>query len=285
MMAEMPLTLFTTLAPLGAGAFVTLALAFCLAKLSDEQLKKIDRMTALPLGIVLLGFVCAFFHLSSPLHAFGVFAGVGSSPLSNEILAGVVFLVLAVVYWALALSGKLSLGARKGFAAVLAVLALVFAWFMGAAYAIETIVSWNTMMVPVQMLGFCLVGGAALGAFVLALAGSLDAVREGAFKSSLLGELGVGLVLGIGGACAQVFGASGLGNAVASGSALVSAATTPLAVGAVCLVASAALLFAALRGKGSTALLGGSVALVAVGIFAARIAFYAVQLSVGIFVG
>ena len=40
--AELPLALFTTLAPIGAGAFVALAIAFLTTPFSDEQLKRID---------------------------------------------------------------------------------------------------------------------------------------------------------------------------------------------------------------------------------------------------
>ena len=158
MMAELPLALFTTLAPIGAGAFIALAVAFFTTKFSDEQLKKIDRMTTIPVVVLVAGFICAFFHLASPMHAFGVFAGLGASPLSNELLAGVVFAVLAIVYWIVALAGKLGEGARKGFSAVVAVMAVAFACFTGAAYMMETIVSWNTPMVPVAVLGFSLLG-------------------------------------------------------------------------------------------------------------------------------
>lgn len=285
MTAEMPLALFTTLASVGAGAFIALAVAFFTAAFSDEQLKKIDRMTTIPVVVLLVGFVCAFFHLASPAHAFGVFAGVGSSPLSNELLVAVVFALLAVVYWVLGLAGKLSGGARKGFAAVLAVVAVVFAWFMGLAYTMETIASWNTMMVPVQMLGFCLLGGAVLGVLVLALAGALDAALEGSFKAVALALLGVGLVLGVVGVCAQVLGASDLANALTAGADLVSAATLPLAVGVVCLVAAAVCAFLALRGKSAVVMAGVGTVLALVGVLACRLAFYAVQLSVGLYIG
>lgn len=108
-------------------------MAFFTTKFSDEQLKKIDRMTTIPVVVLVAGFICAFFHLASPMHAFGVFAGLGASPLSNELLAGVVFAVLAIVYWIVALAGKLGEGARKA-AAVVAVMAVVFACFTGAAH-------------------------------------------------------------------------------------------------------------------------------------------------------
>ena len=285
MMAEMPLALFTTLAPIGAGAFIALAVAFFTTKFSDEQLKKIDRMTTIPVVVLVAGFICAFFHLASPMHAFGVFAGLGASPLSNELLVGVVFAVLAIVYWIVALAGKLGEGARKGFAAVVAVMAIVFACFTGAAYMMETIVSWNTPMVPVAVLGFSLLGGVSLGVLVLALSGALEDAAKGGFKMAALAVLVVGLVLGVAGLLVQVMGVSGMGNALVDGADLVAAASAPMWIGVVCMVVAAAVAFMALRNSKSTALAAAAPVLAIVGVFAARLAFYAVQLSVGLYIG
>ena len=285
MMAELPLALFTTLAPIGAGAFIALAVAFFTTKFSDEQLKKIDRMTTIPVVVLVAGFICAFFHLASPMHAFGVFAGLGASPLSNELLAGVVFAVLAIVYWIVALAGKLGEGARKGFAAVVAVMAVVFACFTGAAYMMETIASWNTPMVPVAVLGFSLLGGVSLGVLVLALSGALEDAAKGGFKMAAPVVLVVGLVLGIAGLLVQVMSVSGMGNALVDGADLVAAASAPMWIGVVCMVVAAAAAFMALRNTKSTALAAAAPVLAVVGVFAARLAFYAVQLSVGLYVG
>ena len=285
MMAELPLALFTTLAPVGAGAFIALAVAFFTTKFSDEQLKKIDRMTTIPVVVLVAGFVCAFFHLASPMHAFGVFAGLGASPLSNELLAGVVFAVLAIVYWIVALAGKLGEGARKGFAAVVAVMAVVFACFTGAAYMMETIASWNTPMVPVAVLGFSLLGGICLGVLVLALSGALEDAAKGGFKMAALAVLVVGLVLGVVGLLVQVMSVSGMGNALVDGADLVAAASAPMWIGVVCMVVAAAAAFMALRNSKSTALAAAAPVLAIVGVFAARLAFYAVQLSVGLYIG
>lgn len=285
MMAEMPLALFTTLAPVGAGAFIALAVAFFTTKFSDEQLKKIDRMTTIPVVVLVAGFICAFFHLASPMHAFGVFAGLGASPLSNELLAGVVFAVLAIVYWIVALAGKLGEGARKGFAAVVAVMAVVFACFTGAAYMMETIASWNTPMVPVAVLGFSLLGGICLGVLVLALSGALEDAAKGGFKMAALAVLIVGLVLGVAGLLVQVMSMSGMGNALVDGADLVAAASAPMWIGVVCMVVAAAAAFMALRNTKSTALAAAAPVLAVVGVFAARLAFYAVQLSVGLYIG
>ena len=285
MMAEMPLALFTTLAPVGAGAFIALAVAFFTTKFSDEQLKKIDRMTTIPVVVLVAGFICAFFHLASPMHAFGVFAALGASPLSNELLAGVVFAVLAIVYWIVALAGKLGEGARKGFAAVVAVMAVVFACFTGAAYMMETIASWNTPMVPVAVLGFSLLGGICLGVLVLALSGALEDAAKGGFKMAALAVLIVGLVLGVAGLLVQVMSVSGMGNALVDGADLVAAASAPMWIGVVCMVVAAAAAFMALRNTKSTALAAAAPVLAVVGVFAARLAFYAVQLSVGLYIG
>lgn len=285
MMAELPLALFTTLAPIGAGAFIALAVAFFTTKFSDEQLKKIDRMTTIPVVVLVAGFICAFFHLASPMHAFGVFAGLGASPLSNELLAGVVFAVLAIVYWIVALAGKLGEGARKGFAAVVAVMAIVFACFTGAAYMMETIASWNTPMVPVAVLGFSLLGGICLGVLVLALSGALEDAAKGGFKMAAPVVLIVGLVLGVAGLLVQVMSVSGMGNALVDGADLVAAASAPMWIGMVCMVVAAAAAFMALRNTKSTALAAAAPVLAVVGVFAARLAFYAVQLSVGLYIG
>ena len=285
MMAEMPLALFTTLAPIGAGAFIALAVAFFTTKFTDEQLKKIDRMTTIPVVVLVAGFICALFHLASPMHAFGVFAGLGASPLSNELFAGVVFAVLAIVYWIVALAGKLGEGARKGFAAVVAVMAIVFACFTGAAYMMETIASWNTPMVPVAVLGFSLLGGVSLGVLVLALSGALEDAAKGGFKMAALAVLIVGLVLGVAGLLVQVMSVSGMGNALVDGADLVAAASAPMWIGVVCMVVAAAAAFMALRNTKSTALAAAAPVLAVVGVFAARLAFYTVQLSVGLYVG
>lgn len=285
MMAELPLALFTTLAPIGAGAFIALAVAFFTTKFSDEQLKKIDRMTTIPVVVLVAGFICSFFHLASPMHAFGVFAGLGASPLSNELLAGVVFAVLAIVYWIVALAGKLGEGARKGFAAVVAVMAVVFACFTGAAYMMETIASWNTPMVPVAVLGFSLLGGVSLGVLVLALSGALEDAAKGGFKMVAPVVLVVGLVLGVAGLLVQVMSVSGMGNALVDGADLVAAASAPMWIGVVCMVVAAAAAFMALRNSKSTALAAAAPVLAIVGVFAARLAFYAVQLSVGLYIG
>lgn len=280
--AELPLALFTTLAPAGAGAFVALACVFFAASFTDEQLKKIDRMTIIPLLVVLIGFACSFAHLASPMNAMHALAGIGSSPLTNEIVAGGVFVVVALVYTVVALTGALKGAARKGFAAVVAIVAIVFACFTGMAYVMDTIASWNSPLLPVEILGFCLVGGAAFAALVLTLSGAAgDALgRQG--KNILLIVGGVGALAAVFAAGAQIGGVANLSNAVISGADLVAEALPLLIAGIVCVLAAAGVLFVVCLGKGSVPLAGLAVALALMGIFCLRLAFYATQLSVGL---
>lgn len=283
--AEMPLALFSTLAPMGAGAFVVLALAFLTAKLDGEVVKKIDRFTAIPVAFVIVGFIAAFFHLANPMNAFSVFGNMGASPLSNEVAVGCVFTVLMLVYWVWALTGKMSDGVRRGLSLVVAVVGIVFAVFTGAAYMIDTIPSWNTVAGPIQMLGFALLGGAALGVLVLTLAGAGDALKTGSLKTGTLVVLGVGLVLGIGAFAVQATTTSAIENALYSGAELVTGAVMIIVCGIICLVGTGVCDVFAVRGAGAGAMVGvsvGAAVLAIVGILLMRLAFYAMQISVGL---
>ena len=282
MFAEMPLALFTTFSSVGAGAFVALAAVVFAAGLDEAAAKKLDRMSLVPFLVACVGFVCAFFHLASPLNAFGVFAGVGSSPLSNEIVAGMVFMVAAAVYVVLALCGKLSGALRRGLVAVCAVLAVVFSLFMGAAYLMPTIASWNTWATPAQMLGFSLVGGAALMGLLVVVSDMRDALLASGAKRVLV-VLGCAGVLIAVVALAAFFAAAGsLPSVWADAAQLVPAAAPYAVAAAVLLVLGVALLVAALAKKSPVALSGVGVVCATVGILAARLAFYAVQISAGI---
>jgi DMSO reductase anchor subunit len=280
--SELPLAVFTTLAPIGAGAFVVLAVAFFTTSFSRTQLKTIDKLTGIPLIIILIGFAASFAHLASPLHAIGVFSRIGSSPLSNEIAVGSLFVVVAVVYWIVALLGKLGDRSRKGFIVLVAVLGVLFAWFSGSAYMMDTIASWNTVAVSLSIVGFFLLGGTLLGTLVLSGAHALDAASEGEYKRIALGILLVGLALALIGVGTQFVLAASISNSTADGSLLASAMQGYLVFFVVCAILSALLgCFAFLR-KESLVLLTTSCVIATAGIFVARLVFYSLQISVGL---
>ena len=92
---NLSLALFTALAPAGVVAFIIMALARLFA-IDHERAVRIDRMIALPFAVALVGFIASATHLGTPANALHVFSGVGTSPLSNEVLAAVMFLFLAL---------------------------------------------------------------------------------------------------------------------------------------------------------------------------------------------
>lgn len=262
-MSHVPLALFTTLGALGAGAFIGLAIAFFKGGLNAEQERAADRKTPIFFCVALVGLIAVFFHVTRPLGAFGVFSGVGHSPLSNEVVAFAVFMVVAAVYTVMAFMDKLG-GARKGLAAATAVLAVVAGIMMGMAYMVDTIPSWNNPGTVMQMLGIVLAGSAL--ALVALPAG------EGVKPVKLVAA--VGLVLAVLGLAVQVVVTGGVSTALFSGSALVSQAMPLLLVGLLLVIGAA---FGFFKDK---ALIGSTCLVVAV--FVARLAFYVMEIGVGL---
>lgn len=280
--AEMPLAIFTTLAPVSAGAFIALAIAFFTTSFDNDQLKKIDKLTFIPLIGVVVGLLASVIHLTAPLNGIYIFSGLGRSPLSNEVTVGIIFGIVAIVYCILAVTGKLSFGARKVFAGIVALVAIVFALFTGMAYMMETIVSWNTPLIPFQILGFSLLGGALFGSFVLALAGSLESACKGSFKTAILALAIIGAVVAIVAVAAHFALVSGITTALVSGGALTSELVAYLVVFIVLALIALVCQWIAVTKKPTVGItvLGTIVALVAV--FVARLIFYAMQISVGL---
>lgn len=280
-LSDFPLALFTTLAPLGAGAFLVLAIAFSKASFSAEEEKRIDKMTIVPIVIAIVGFCCTFAHVANPLKAYGLFAGVGSSPLTNEVLIGMVFMALAFIYLVCGLAGKLG-GGRKPLAIVTAVVAAVFAVFMGTAYMISTVSSWATLLNSIEMLGYLFVGGAATGLLVLALAKVGTGATVEALKVPVLVLAVAGAILAIVAGIVHIAMVAGSGNAMTSGSAVAANAAPYLAVGLVVILIA---VIETVRALGSELKTGTAVRIsieAAFGILLARCAFYALYLSVGI---
>ena len=278
---ELPLALFTTLASIGAGAFISLAAAFFTAKFSDGQLARIDKLTLVPAIVVVVGFIAAFFHLANPMAAFGVFGGLGRSPMSNELAVAMLFAVAMATYVIMGLAGKLG-GARKGLVCATAVLAVLFAVFMGLAYGMATIPTWSTPWPVAQMIGYALLGGAAMGACVLAFSDALDAAVDGTFKSALIAFAVIGAVLAVAGLALMYSGAGSVSNAFVAGTDLAAGASGAFYVAVACLILACAAVIAAALGKGGNAASAIAVILAFAGILAGRFVFYALQISVGI---
>lgn len=279
---ELPLALFTTIASVGIGAFVAMFCAIYVNKsMGAGSLKRLDKLTAVPIVFCVVALICAFFHLGDPLHAVNIVNTIGSSPMTNEIVAFCVFLVLAVVYWLVALAGKLEKhGPRAVFSGIVALAGLVSCIMMGLAYALPAIPIWNSPWGTVQVLGAMLLGGTLLGGTILNMSvreTPLEGEADGRIR--LLAMLG-GLVLIIG--TAVLFG---MGASAKSAMVNIAANTGTLIVPLVLTIAFSIVAVAtAFLGKGAkrTAWLACGTIIALVAIFLARGIFYGVQIGIGL---
>lgn len=279
---ELPLALFTTLASVGIGAFVAMFCAIYVNKsMGAGSIKRLDKLTVVPIVFCVVALICAFFHLGDPLHAFNIVNTIGASPMTNEIVAFCVFLVLALVYWLVALAGKLeNHGPRVVFSGVVALAGLISCIMMGLAYALPAIPIWNSPWGTVQVLGAMLLGGTLLGGAILNMSVKntpLEGEADGRIR--LLAMLGcLALIIGT----AVLFG---MGASAKSAMVNIAANTDTLIVPLVLMIAFSIVAVAtAFLGKGAkrTGWLTCGTIIALVAIFLARGIFYGVQIGIGL---
>ena len=80
-------------------------------------------------------------------------------------------IALAVVYWIIAMTGNLDGRPRKVFATVVGAASLLLSLSIGVMYMGSAVLTWNSPLVPLGIIGFCIAGGVPLGVLVVALAG------------------------------------------------------------------------------------------------------------------
>ena len=205
---QMPMVLFTTLVPMASGAFVGLALAFLTSRFSKECLARIDRWTLLPMAILAVGYIASFVALSSPQYSMSLFQGVDIAPLSFVGIAGMLFIALAVVYWIIAMTGNLDERPRKVFATVVGAASLLLSLSIGVMYMGSAVLTWNSPLVPLGIIGFCIAGGVPLGVLVVALAGGMPEARLTRLPTVALFTAFIGVVAAIVAVSAQLRRAS-----------------------------------------------------------------------------
>lgn len=174
-LGEITLVLFTTLAPSGVVAFALMGFPIVRGGLSDEAHRCIDLYLAIPLVVSMVGLVASATHLGNPANALFVFMGVGRSPLSNEVFCAVVFLLLAGVYWLYSFAERPHRTVQRVWMALSIVAGIVFVTSVAFAYSAETIVSWDTVYVPVGLWLNALTGGPLLALLGLRAAGCASA--------------------------------------------------------------------------------------------------------------
>ena len=165
-LGEITLVLFTTLAPSGVVAFICMGLPVLGRGASVALRQRLNVFLGLPLVVAMVGLVASATHLGNPANALYVFLGVGRSPLSTEVFCAVVFLALAGLYWLYNFVEHPKPQLQRAWLVLAMLAGAVFVAAVGCAYAADTIVSWHTVYVPLNLMLNALVGGP-----ILAIAG------------------------------------------------------------------------------------------------------------------
>ena len=176
-LGEITLVLFTTLAPSGVVAFILMGLPLLRTDVPVDARRRINQFLSIPLVTTMVGLVASATHLGNPANALYVFLGVGRSPLSTEVFCAVVFLALAGVYWLYSFAEQPRVGLQRSWMALAMAAGIVFVTSVAFAYSAETIVSWYTVYVPLNLWLNALVGGplgAGVRPFRARAAGAVD---------------------------------------------------------------------------------------------------------------
>ncbi|WP_080804019.1 DmsC/YnfH family molybdoenzyme membrane anchor subunit [Arabiibacter massiliensis] len=228
--AQLPLLLFTAIAPMASGAFAGLSNAFLTTDFSPEALRRIDRWTLLPIVILTVGVVLALVFFNSPQAGLFVLQGVDSGAFTFAVVMAAVFAIAAVVYWIVAMAGVMSYGVRKGAAAIMSVLAVAYAVSIGIVYMTSDVATWASGIVPLGFAGFCLASGVPLGALVIAAAGAMRETRGTSFATFSLVTALIGTVVAIFAVTVQLMNAQAMVSAFFAGADILPGAWVYLAI-------------------------------------------------------
>ncbi|MGN0078138.1 MAG: dimethyl sulfoxide reductase anchor subunit family protein [Coriobacteriales bacterium] len=276
-LGEMPLVLFTALAPSGAVCMVVLMTLLLSHRFELEYCPRLNQAMWLPLAVTTVGLVAAAAHLGTPANALYVFSGVGRSPLSNEVACAVLFLVACGVNWLLSFMRGESLPLKRMFAVLIIALGLVFLASIALAYDVESISTWSSPFVPANLVLSGCVGG-----FLLARLTILTGLDAG-YRPRLLAALSLAsaaaLLLNAAVIAALWLTLRDVSNAYGSVASLVPA--TPL-LGAAYVVLAAAGIAVSLRRGGTLRWEVCAVVLAALGLVVVRFGFYMLHMTPGL---
>lgn len=274
------LALFTTLAPAGVAAFIVLALVRLTCRDHDEAVH-IDRMIALPFATTLVGFIASATHLGTPANALHVFSGVGTSPLSNEVLAAVIFLFLVGAYWMSAFKVNFPDSLARPWLAVACAAGVALIACTSLAYSARTVPTWDTPYTPANLILAACLAGPVLALLFLALA----KVRRRGLARALMASAAVALGLGVASMGMQNADLASIANNEVSALSLVPhyglIIVAYAVLGALAVTAAGASLGRSLAPRGVLALRIIAAVLALSGVFLVRTVLYALHMTVG----
>lgn len=166
---EWALIAFTVMGQMSVGAFLVLGGVHLYAarKAGMQEADRMSDRALIAIIVVLgLGMLASLFHLGSPANAPKAVTNVATSWLSREILAGVVFAVLGVIFAGMQWFKVGPFWVRNIVAWLAAVVGVVLVYSMGRVYMLPTQPGWNTVATPVSffattlLLGLLAIGAA-----------------------------------------------------------------------------------------------------------------------------
>lgn len=282
---EITLVLFTTLAPAGALAYGLMALPLVVwgARMRAQVRRRLDQLLCIPVVVAMVGLVASATHLGNPANALYILAGVGRSPLSNEVVCGAVFLGCAGVFWLTSFSeseGRVNL--RRFVVAVISLLGVAFTATIAVAYDVDTILTWSIPLAVASQWLNGLIGGPLLALLGFRLAHFYTPKHRWGY-----GYLGIAIAAAAANVIVYiVWGATlpSLGNAITTADALTPSFGIMVALFAAFCTVAVFLASKAIACKGETPLWVPvlSVSSALVGIFIMRFSFYMTHMTVGL---
>ena len=288
-LSEVTLVLFTTLAPSGVIACLILGAALLSKHIDGKHREALNKFLSIPVLVALVGLVASATHLGNPGNALYVLAGVGRSPLSNEVLSGGVFFGLVGSYWFYSFTQTRRPRLERAWVVLFMVFGLVFLCGIALAYKVDTIITWDTPLVPLNLVLNALLGGPLLALCALAAARSscsrqVSTPTELHISRILVIASAVALVANTAGYIAQNAIASPMSNAIVTFDQLVPAHPMGIAAFAVlCGVGIAIDARALKQGRIPTVPETSAATFLALaGIFVMRFMFYMSHMTVGV---
>ena len=270
------LAVFTGLTPSGAVAFACLAFFLLFDRSPDRQARaRIGRMTAIPLAVAWAGLVASATHLGTPANALYAVTGAGTSPLSNEVVSVIAFLFFSGVYWLYSFAQEPRAVLERALLVAGAMAACAALVFTSLAYAVPTVPSWDTWLVPANTVLGALVAGPSLAVLVVDLAR-----RETRVRWALLGVSALALALGTVSLVLYAEYLGGVGNHVLSEGFAVASYRWAIPLHGALSLAGLALQLVAVRVRGRFLSALGCLLVLAAAVII-RFPFYEAYISVG----
>lgn len=280
-LAQVTLALFTTLAPAGTVAFCVMAGVLLFGKLPEKQWERMSHFLVAPLAVAVVGFIGSATHLGKPSNALYVLAGIGRSPLSNEVIASVAFFALSGMSWYVGFSRQRWAQRLVRPGMLLACVAGVWqVWEIANAYTIRTISTWSMPSVQVNLVLAAFMGGSLLVICSLSLAGCRTSRR---LFGVLLAVAGVAAAAAAASQLLQFAGLDSMRNVMTYARDLAPWYPVGIAISAIFAGCAIAVDARGLRTCGSIgpARACAACALMFAGVFTVRFAFYCLHMTVG----